>query len=286
MYEVVLVNPAGELTIVEGNGQFGTSRQENFHVPRLSNEMVALARSAKIQSKKVATVAGPTTEFKIYIDFSDYHEDTSWKVTSLDGTQTFAFEDVGHYRYGADVTETIKLAPGSYKFIIQDRHGTNSFRAFNSYKGYFMDGSETTVAFESEQWLNGDEFVHEFVVPESAVSGPYSVSPSDIFDDRHVDIEEAVLEEEAAFEEATMEETTIEQATLEMVTARTGPECELRKLHHRCTANEQCCSGFCSRFRCTSQTLGETQTARSGVDYSMRGSINDSAGGADRGSPP
>lgn len=258
LYEVVLVNPAGELTVVEGNGNFGTSRSENFRVPQLSNEYVALVRTARMKTKEVATVTGPTVDFKIHIDFSDYHEDASWIVMSSDETQTFAFEEVGHYRYGDHVTETVKLPAGSYKFIIQDRQGTANFRAFNSYKGYF---GETTV-FESESRLNGDEFVHEFVIPESATN---SISPSDIFDDRHVDVEEVAFEEEP-----------LEQGTL--VTGRMEPECTLTKLQHRCTSNEQCCSGFCSRYRCTAQTLEDAYSDR--IDYSMRGSR---AGGADRG---
>jgi len=271
LYEVVLVGTGGELIMVEGNGQFGTSREETFKVPQLTDDYIALVRASKIESKQVATVVGPTADFKIHIDFSDYHEDTSWMVTSLDETQTMAFEDVGHYRYGDEVTETVKLQAGTYKFIIRDRHGTDDFRAFDSYTGYVLDGTNKTVLFESQfkeqPWTLGkDEYVHEFTIPESAVSVPAtSTNPAVIFD----------------------ETLDLQKGTLEAHKNKGNNESEcltLRKLQHMCTKNEQCCSGNCSKFKCAPPMQEDTFSGR--IEYAERGSVNENTGGVGRGRFP
>merc|ERR1712127_70041 len=101
LYEIVLVDAGGELVMVEGNGQFSTSREEIFRVPQLNDEYLALVRASKVDSaSQVAPVMGATAPLQIFIEFADYHEDASWQVTSPDGSKVYAFKNANEYRYG------------------------------------------------------------------------------------------------------------------------------------------------------------------------------------------
>jgi len=306
LYEVVLVDQGGELIMVEGNGQFGTSREEVFRVPQLSKEYIAMVRSSKIDSKQVASAAGPTAPLKIYIDFADYHEDASWMITSLDDAVVYAFKNANEYRYGNEVTEVVDLAAGNYKFTIKDRRGTDEFRAFNSYRLSYLDrrqrsglGGDTEL-FKSQGIFSGFESVTEFIIPVSATfdpNNPAAAQPTVI-------IEDTSFMEEAQLELGTLEtekvvpkpwEDSQEPATPTQVSqgnpwndnpnsvvqSKIEPEpaknCKLAPRY--CTAHNQCCSGLCQRFKCT----GEASALDQRDDYRMRGTTGEVQGGFNNG---
>jgi len=257
LYEIVLMGGGGELIVVEGNGKFGTSREETFRVPQLNDEYIALVRASKVESKQVAQITGPTTTVNIDIEFSDYHEDLSWAVTSIDGSDTFFFEDFNHYRFGDEKRESIKLKAGNYKFIIRDRHGTDEFRAFDSYKLSYLDSiQQEVVLYESGYILNGDVFDAEFTIPESATSEPGSTLAG-------------IYDETLDLEVGSIEATKIQE----------GAECTLKVNNSYCTNPDQCCSARCSGFRCTAKN----NEALIEDKYSARVTVRQNAGSASRG---
>jgi hypothetical protein len=254
--------------MVEGNGQFGTSREETFRVPQVNEEFLAVVRASNAAAaiNPVEKVDGPTAKFNIYINFADYHEDASWKVTNIDGTKTFASKHPNAYRYGKDVTEEVPLAAGKYKFTIGDRRGTDEFRAFNFYKLSYLDsrqqrsglGGAITV-YESAGLFEGEQISHEFEIPVSAVS-------------------EAVSDGQSSSQEIVISDTDfLAEAQIEL--------CTLRKVNHYCTSPEDCCSGICSRFRCQPEenTSSSSTTSASDTRGRMRQPIRGNAGGANRG---
>jgi len=223
LYEIVLVDSGGELIIVEGNGQFNTTRIEPFRVPQLSDEHLALVRAAKAESskKQYATIVGPTARLEIYIEFADYHEDAAWSVTSLNGLETYAYKNANEYRYGSDVTELVDLPAGEYQFTISDRRGTDEYRAFNFYKLSYLDkslGGETTV-FQSVGLFDGETSSHSFVIPVSA-----TVDTADLASSPGV-----VIGDEAFLDEATQ---------------------LCFPLNHFCSEDSHCCTSNCSNMRC------------------------------------
>lgn len=266
LYEIVLVDNGGEIVMVEGNGQFGTSREETFRVPQVNEEYLALVRASNsaVAINPVETVDGPTAKFNIYIEFADYHEDASWMVTSLDGTKTFASKLANVYRYGNDVLEEVNLAAGKYKFTIRDRRGTDEFRAFNFYKLSYLDsrqqrsglGGAITV-YESVGLFEGEQISHEFEIPVSAVSAAVS--------DGQSSSEEIVISDADFLAEAQIE------------------LCTLRKVNHYCTSPDDCCSGICSRFRCQAEEGTSSSTSSISDRGRMRQPIRGNAGGSSRG---
>jgi len=262
LYEVVLVKESGELVIVEGNGQFGTTREETFRVPQISDDYLALVRNSKADASSNHQVEqeGPTAPLKIYIEFADYHEDAAWKVTSLDGKTTYAFKNANEYRYGNDVTEQVDLAAGNYKFTISDRRGSDEFRAFNFYKLSYLNrqqrtglgGAETELLEESH--FNGEVSSHEFVIPVAATFDPVGTAPS----------KEVIIGDQEFIAEAAVS------------------LCDKKKVMEYCTGDDQCCSGKCSIFRCV-KVEADDLTSTSAVpsasanDIRMRGSIGTSS---------
>ena len=264
LYEIVLVDNGGEIVMVEGNGQFGTSREEHFRVPQVNEEYLALVRAsnAAAAQRPVTPVDGPTAPFQIYIEFADYHEDASWKVTSLDGTKTYASKLANEYRYGNDVTEQVDLAAGEYKFTIADRRGTDDFRAFNFYKLSYLDsrlrsgaGGQITV-YQSEGLFEGEQISHQFVIPAAAIP---------VVIDSESKPQEVVIDENLFLAEAQIK--------------------RCNEASNYCTDDEQCCSKFCSPgFRCEEkeEELTSSTTVGRGRDR-MRQPIRGNAGGSSRG---
>jgi len=265
LYEIVLIQNSNEVVMVEGNGQFGTSREELFRVPQINDDYLALVRASNAAAaKSLETVDGPTALLNIYIEFADYHEDASWEVTSVDGSKTYASKNADEYRYGTDVTEQIALTAGSYTFTISDRRGTDEFRAFNYYKLFYRNGLATTITvYESEGIFEGESISHEFEIPVSAVSVAVS--------DGQSSSQEVVISDTEFFAEAQTEVQT--------------PSCgALAKLNHYCTSHEDCCSGVCSRFRCQPEEgASSPATTISDTRGRMRQPIRGNAGGSSRG---
>ena len=236
LYELVLVDRGDELVLVEGNGQFTTSREENFHVP-LSSEYQSIFASQYSSFKQGQALdrigsGGPTVPLFIYIKFDDYHEDASWKVTSADGVTVFASKGPNEYRYGNEITEQVNLPPGEYMFTIKDRRGTDDLRAFQSYKISYQDrdslynssGSKDKIIYESTS-LNfiGESESHTFVIEPIAIS---SSQPEIVIEDAQ---------------------------SLELVAADGGLRtCALSADGRYCVSGETCCSGMCNGSRCKS----------------------------------
>lgn len=282
LYEVVLVGGEGnELVMVEGNGKFGTSREEIFRVPQLSNEYIAMVRSAQIPSKEVTTASGPTAQLKIYINFADYHEDASWTITSMDGSKTFAFKDANEYRYGNDVTEVVDLEAGQYKFTIKDRRGTDEFRAFNSYRLSYLDRRQRsglggdTLLYKSEGIFSGFQSVTEFVIPVSAVIDQGTSSSGNNNNNPQVIIEDPSFFEETKLEVGTVGSQKVDSVVQGKIEPEASPTCKAQSKY--CTAHNQCCGDMlCQRFKCSAEQPSAYSQRN---DYRMRGSTGQVQGG-------
>ena len=249
LYEIVLIDPqrGSETVILEGNGQFGTTRQEDFHVP-FANEYIpdfssrdpffeeAAIAIDRAQSKPSCM----TVPMFINIEFDDYHEDASWEVTSLDEQTVYASKAPGTYRYGNEVKEQIDLCPGSYKFTITDRRGQDEYRAFKKYKltyrGLTRVSSEVPL-YESQSPFYGERISHDFEIPVLGGGGTgndFSL-PAIIFEDPQ--------------QTENLSRTCLQGRA-------------------QCTSNEQCCSRVCLVKMCT----GENGTSRGG-SLSSRNSL-------------
>jgi secreted trypsin-like serine protease len=281
LYEIVMTNDRGELVIVEGNGQFGSTREELFSVPKMSDlEYSALFRStteAKATDRYAITI-GPTAPFEIYIKFADYHEDTAWSVTSLDGTTTYGSKPENSYRYGTEAKERIKLPAGEFQFTISDRRGTDDYRAFDYYSISYINENpltpQTTRIYDSrydparlDGALSGEKFSHVFSIPADVVVDPMASSTG-----------QGVLIDNADFMGAANQE----QLCLET--------------NKYCTSSSRCCSNECRGFRCQPEaaiTMGTatveaaTPSASSiyGTRDRIRGERQGGGGAAHRGSP-
>eukprot|EP00537_Pseudo-nitzschia_pungens_P004738 CAMPEP_0172376812 /NCGR_PEP_ID=MMETSP1060-20121228/68579_1 /TAXON_ID=37318 /ORGANISM="Pseudo-nitzschia pungens, Strain cf. cingulata" /LENGTH=695 /DNA_ID=CAMNT_0013104477 /DNA_START=530 /DNA_END=2617 /DNA_ORIENTATION=+ len=234
LYEIVLPdqNTNGEIVVVAGNGQFGSSKEEEFRIPQIGENAAAIFRAANedvVGADEYATVVGPTAPFKIYIKFADYHEDAAWKVTSDDGTKIYASKHANDYRYGNDVTEEVELPPGKYQFTISDRRGTDDYRAFNFYKLSYLNrqqrsglGGEETVLYKSDGLFEGESISHAFEIPVTAVGGTSPSTPS---------ADQGIVIGDLGF---------LEEAQLELC----------KEAKNYCTKNDSCCSNICLGFRC------------------------------------
>ena len=267
LYEIVLVDEEGELVMVEGNGQFGSLREDIFHVPQ-ANEYMSILQSrnsfadSASASDRYASASGPTVPTFIYIKFDDYHEDLSWKVTSVDGLTTYASKEANEYRFGTDVKEQVDLASGKYKFTISDRRGPDEYRAFQSYKlsyqnqvqqrsqqwGGATGGAEISL-YESEGLFEGESVSHDFEIP--VMGNGDNSSPDVVFDNA------------AGF---------MADAQVQL--------CKEGKSY--CTSATACCSGVCQGSRCSGGSASSSSSSGSGRDR-MRTNISGSSGGAARG---
>jgi len=227
LYEIVLNDRGDELIMVEGNGQFTTSRVETFRVP-MPSEYQALFAS-RFSSYEEAAIdldrdrsGGRTVPFFIDLEFDDYHEDASWEVTSSDGSQVFGSKGPNEYRFGTSITEQVNLPAGKYLFTIRDRRGTDDLRAFKSYHLYYEGGlynSGKTEIYRSEPPLRfaGESASHEFEI--SVIGGITDSQPAIVIEDAQA---------------------------LDMTTT------QLRKVtcsvcNKWCDSNDDCCSGNCSQ---------------------------------------
>jgi hypothetical protein len=254
LYEIVLVDRGDELVLVEGNGQFTTSRDENFHVPLSSEYQSIFASRYSFEEAALDRIGSnsPTVPLFIYIKFDDYHEDASWKVTSADGATVFASKGPNEYRYGNEITEQVNLPSGEYMFTIRDRRGTDELRAFKSYKISYQDrdslynssGSKDKIIYESTTMnFIGESASHTFVIESTIVSSQ----------------PEIVIEDSQSLDIAAANGET-----------RT---CALLAHGKWCDSSEQCCSGICNLDRCKGN--GDKTSNRSRV-----GRIGNSGGSA------
>jgi len=176
LYEIVLLDNRGhEISIVEGNGKFTTSRVEYFEVPdpgvyqamfdsRYSFDEAALVRSG--------SSGGAMVKLIIEIEFDDYHEDASWKVTSSDKSTVFASKGPNAYRYGTSAREEVDLPSGQYVFTIMDRRGADDLRAFKSYNLFYEgdslynSGNGKTTIYQSGKHTKfvGESQSHDFEI--------------------------------------------------------------------------------------------------------------------------
>lgn len=239
LYELVLVDQGEELILVSGNGKFTTSRTENFHVPAQSEyQAVFASRYSSFEEASLDRTGGtnnPTVPMFIFLEFGDYHEDLSWKVTSLDGN-TVASKGPNEYRYGTSITEQVNLESGtSYVFTISDRRGTDDLRAIKSYKisyqeqgGLYNSGaSSTTVVCESEGSVNlVEDRSCEFT---TAAAGGVGGGNIDI----------------------VIGTNTVSNTVSNTNVCKTGSR--------YCTEHSECCSGNCFGSRCT-EDLSHTGT--------------------------
>jgi len=240
LYEIVLNDRGDELVMVEGNGQFTTSRVETFRVPN-SNEYEALFASRFSSYEETALdldrSGGRTVPFFIDLEFDDYHEDASWEVTSSDGSQVFGSKGPNEYRFGTSITEQVNLPSGKYLFTIKDRRGTDDLRAFKSYHLYYEGGlynSGKTEIYRSEPPLRftGETASHEFEI--SVIGGVTDSQPA------------IVIEDSQALD---MTSTQLRRVS-----------CSSCNLY--CVSNDDCCSGLrCSQgSRCTGSSDCSTNT--------------------------
>jgi hypothetical protein len=173
MYDITLTDGDTQLVLVEGNGDFGSQRQHTFLVPTAAEYMV--------QSNAPETLSSPApTEFAvlvyIFLDFDDWHEETSWKITdALDDTLVYASVEPGYYRYGDMTTEQVYLPPGrSYKITVMDVYGDGGPKYSVSLDGKVYGNAFNTILAVGDGLFTGERS-HEFAIPSVGIPSP---SPS------------------------------------------------------------------------------------------------------------
>jgi hypothetical protein len=117
-YDLILVDQDVGLVLVIGDGDYGASREHKFTVP-----------TSDLYPEPVPVPPTPSPAPSVFsvpvfvqIIFDDWHEETSWKITSdQDAGTVYAEAPPGTYRYGDSMTEEIILPPGEpYRFTILD----------------------------------------------------------------------------------------------------------------------------------------------------------------------
>jgi hypothetical protein len=128
--------------------------------------------------------AGDTNTVVIYVffDFGDYHEDLAWSITdAADESNVFVSKRFDSYRYGDRVTEEVSLPIGQYNFIVQDRRGTDEFRAFDSYRlSYKSANGDMVPILESQGTFLVESQTQVFTVPDlsGGSNNPGNAPPS------------------------------------------------------------------------------------------------------------
>lgn len=260
MYEIVLLDENGqeEIVIAEGNGQFTTSREELFRIPVQSEyqSMFANRYSFEEAAIELDRSGGPTNTLIIEILFDNYHEDASWKVTSVDGGTVYASKGPNAYRYGASATEEVELTPGQYLFTINDRRGTDEFRAIKSYNLYsqgdafYNSGRKTIFEMGEYDIFEGESQSHLFEIVADVPDSQPSI----------------VIDESQALNLA------LEQESLVMCTS-----CD-----NFCTTSGECCSGLCSGNRCHGSDCSKSSRLGSSSKNRQKARIQGRAGGSSR----
>jgi hypothetical protein len=227
LYELVLIDQGVNSVLVDGNGKFTASRQDQFRVP-FADEYPSLPTQQRFEDtvQLQTPVSGRTVTVFIYFQFAAYHEDLSWSITAAtDDSIVFASVAPDVYRYGDDVTEEVSLPSGTYKFTVSDRRGVDEYRAFESYRvSYRNVQGEMMALFESRGAFAGESLTHLFEIPEVTGSGTTAVEDESIILDNP------------------------------FVTSQTGTETQISKQCKEygfgCTSALECCSGRCAVNMC------------------------------------
>jgi Trypsin len=166
LYEIVLTEQGKNIVLLGGDGAFETERTETFRTPT-ANEIPGLMPPPSDSIARPFTSDTNTVLIFVYFDFGDYHEDLAWSITdAVDETNVFVSKGFDTYRYGDRVTEEISLPVGQYHFIVQDRRGTDDYRAFDSYRvSYKNPNGDMVSLLESQGAFLGESQTHDFTVP-------------------------------------------------------------------------------------------------------------------------
>lgn len=166
LYEIVLKEQGSDIVLLGGDGTFTTERFDTFRVPT-ANEIPGLTPPPSNSEARPFSGDSNTATVYVFFDFGDYHEDLAWSITdAFDETNVFVSKGFDTYRYGDQVTEEIALPAGQYHFIVQDRRGTDEYRAFDSYRiSYrYADGNMVPL-LESQGTFLVESQTQGFTVP-------------------------------------------------------------------------------------------------------------------------
>ncbi|KAG7371190.1 trypsin [Nitzschia inconspicua] len=165
-YEIVLTEQGKDIVLLAGDGAFSTDRTETFRVPTHSEVPGLMVRPPESGARPFTSDTDAVL-VRVFFDFGDYHDDLAWSITdALDESNVFVSKGFATYRYGDHTTEEIYLPVGRYHFIIQDRRGTDEYRAFHSYQiSYRNKSGEMIPILESQGVLAVDSSTQEFKVP-------------------------------------------------------------------------------------------------------------------------
>lgn len=244
----------GGVIVLQGNGKFATTREEAFRVPiPISNGIVVEGTPIDGYNGNSVPVALPgldTLAVYVYFQFDDYQEDLSWVITDgIDTTIVYKRVAPDTYRFGKEVREEVRLPAGrSFQFVVNDRRGTDEFRAFQSYRLSYIDASsgDEIPLLESQGQFVGESKTETFSLPGIA----------QFTDEGGQDVN---LQTQAPIGDGAL------ALPPDLVARPPGQEDQICiQYHQSCVTSQECCSGRCVDNSCRSSPTGGSRN-RSGL---------------------
>jgi hypothetical protein len=169
----------GNTVIARGNGNFTSTRDEIFRVPNPSNTGSLIS----IDGFPTADAGGFGRDISsgndripvfVSFDFDQYHEDLSWSISDpVIVSLVYKRVEPNTYKFGTQVREEVFLPAGrSFVLTVNDRKGTDDFRAIQSYRvSYFDDQTgKEIILVQSEVPFEGESETKRFSLPSATGS--------------------------------------------------------------------------------------------------------------------
>eukprot|EP00529_Nitzschia_sp_RCC80_P011125 CAMPEP_0113452564 /NCGR_PEP_ID=MMETSP0014_2-20120614/6912_1 /TAXON_ID=2857 /ORGANISM="Nitzschia sp." /LENGTH=634 /DNA_ID=CAMNT_0000343941 /DNA_START=550 /DNA_END=2454 /DNA_ORIENTATION=+ /assembly_acc=CAM_ASM_000159 len=173
-YEITL----GKTVILEGNGNFTSGRDDSFRVPipSASGTIIGIEEIPATDAGAFGKGAGPGGDMMpvfVSFQFDQYHEDLSWSISDpVIVSLVYKRVQPNTYRFGAFVREEVFLPAGrSFVFTVNDRRGTDDYRAIQAYEVSYFDEQtgEEIILLQSTNTFEGETESNQFSLPERNV---------------------------------------------------------------------------------------------------------------------
>ena len=162
----------GGTIILKGNGNFTSGREVSFRVPNPSaGTIVGIEEVSATDAGgfgKGAGLGGGMMPVFVSFQFDQYHEDLSWSISDpIIVSLVYKRVQPNTYRFGSFVKEEVFLPPGrSFVFTVNDRKGTDDFRAIKAYQvSYFDETGEEIILLKSTSTFEGETETKQFSLP-------------------------------------------------------------------------------------------------------------------------
>jgi hypothetical protein len=236
----------GKTIILKGNGKFTSSRDEIFRVPVVQDDGTIVINGTPVSDGSGGTdnvpitlpaATGSMTVF-VYFEFDQYQEDLSWSISdAADGSIVYKRVEPNTYRFGTQAREEVNLPAGrAFHFTVNDRRGTDEFRAFKSYRLSYLDdstGNEVTL-LDNQGAFTGESETNDFSLPGVAqYQQEVSLQPPTT-----TEVQGELMVGDGASSPAVIVSQPAQQETICI------------DLLEQCEASTSCCSGRCVGGMC------------------------------------